>query len=137
MHAEDTRTEEITAAHPELEGVSEPLIVCIEDCYETARACTTCADACLAEEDAEDLRQCIRLALDCANICVMTSALASTQTGSNPQVLRGAITLGSLACRLCAEECEKHGAEHLQCRICAETCRRCEDACTGALDSVH
>ena len=130
-------TDEMIADRPELQGISEPLIACIEDCFATARACTSCADACLAEEGADALRQCIRLDLDCANVCVMTSTLASTQTGSNPQVLRGAITLCALACRLCAEECEKHAPEHAHCRTCAEQCRSCEQACVGALGTVH
>jgi hypothetical protein len=130
-------TDEMIADHPELQGISEPLIACIEDCFATARACTSCADACLAEDGADALRQCIRLDLDCANVCVMTSTLASTQTGSNPQVLRGAITLCALACRLCAEECEKHAPEHAHCRTCAEQCRSCEQACVGALGTVH
>lgn len=130
-------TEETIAAHPELEGIAEPLIACIEDSFVTARACTSCADACLAEEDAEDLHQCVRLALDCANVCVMTGTLASTQSGSNPQVLRGAITLCALACRICAEECERQAAAHVHCRTCAEECRACEQACVGALETVH
>jgi hypothetical protein len=130
-------TEETIAAHPELEGIAEPVIECIEDCYVTARVCTSCADACLTQEGADDLRQCIRLSLDCANVCVMTGALASTQSGSNPQVLRGAMTLCALACRLCAEECEKQAAEDVQRRVCAEQCRACEQACFGALDTVH
>jgi hypothetical protein len=36
------------------------------------------------------------------------------------------------ACRLCADECEKHAKMHEHCRICAESCRRCVSACEEA-----
>jgi hypothetical protein len=37
------------------------------------------------------------------------------------------------ACRLCAEECEKHAPHMKHCAICAEACRRCETACLELL----
>ena len=124
-------------SHPEKPAHSEAMSRCIDACFSAVETCTACADACLSEEDPDTLLQCIRLDLDCANVCVMTSTLASTHTGSNPQVLRGAITLCALACRLCAEECEKHAPGHVHCRTCAEQCRTCEQACVGALQTVH
>src|SRR5687767_4859675 len=45
--------------------------VCVEACFECVQVCTTCADACLAESDAA-LAQCIRLNLDCADVCDAT-----------------------------------------------------------------
>ena len=45
MHAQ-----EIIATHPHVKGnTNEPLIQCIEECYDCAQACTACADACLGE----------------------------------------------------------------------------------------
>ena len=42
MHAQ-----EIIATHPHVKGnTNEPLIQCIEECYDCAQACTACADAC-------------------------------------------------------------------------------------------
>ncbi|MBV9563554.1 MAG: four-helix bundle copper-binding protein [Bradyrhizobium sp.] len=129
---------EMISAHPDVKGrISEALIGCIEACYDCAQTCTACADACLAEADVIELRQCIRLDLDCADICAMTGALASRRSGSNHEVLRAAIELCALACRQCAIECEKHAQHHEHCRICAEECRRCEQACNSALRSVH
>jgi hypothetical protein len=34
-----------------------------------------------------------------------------------------------LACRLCADECERHAGRHEHCRLCAQACRTCEHAC--------
>jgi hypothetical protein len=129
---------EIISAHPDVKGsVSEPLIACIEACYASAQACTACADACIAEEDFAELRQCVRLDLDCADVCAATGPVASRRAGSNQEVLRAMIETCALACRVCAAECEKHAKQHEHCRICAEECRNCERACSAALQSVH
>ena len=64
------------AAHPEVGGTTnDALIKCIELCYTCAQVCTSCADACLAEENVQILTQCIRLNLDCADICARPAAL--------------------------------------------------------------
>jgi hypothetical protein len=132
MHAR-----EMISAHPDVKGsISETLIACIEACYACAQTCTSCADACIAEPDVMSLRQCIRLDLDCADICGATGSLASRRAGSNQEVLRTMIEACALACRICAEECEKH-AHHEHCRVCAEECRNCESVCVAAIRSVH
>jgi hypothetical protein len=84
----------------------------------------------------QDLRQCIRTDLDCADICAATGAMASRRTGSNQAVLRAAIQACATACRACADECARHGGMHEHCRICAEACRRCADACEAAAREV-
>ncbi|WP_407178936.1 four-helix bundle copper-binding protein [Bradyrhizobium sp. STM 3562] len=129
---------EMISAHPDVKGnFSEPLIGCIEACADCAVTCTSCADACIAEASVADLKQCIRLNLDCADVCAMTAALASRRAGSDQEVLRSAIELCALACRLCAEECARHAQHHEHCKLCAEECRRCEEACVSAIRSVH
>lgn len=40
------------------------------------------------------------------------------------------------ACRVCAEECDRHASSHEHCRHCAETCRECEQACREALQCM-
>lgn len=129
---------EMISAHPDVKGrISEPLIACIEACHDCAQTCTSCADACIAEQDVAQLRQCIRLNLDCADICDATGALASRRAGSNQEVLRATIETCALACRACAEECEKHAGHHEHCRVCAQECRRCEQACRAAVPTIH
>jgi hypothetical protein len=133
MHAR-----EMISAHPEVKGpISEPLIGCIEACFDCAQTCISCADACTAEQRVAELRQCIRLDMDCADVCAMTGALASRRSGENIGVLRSAIELCALACQLCAEECDKHAQHHRHCRTCAEECRRCHRACVSALHTLH
>ena len=131
------KAQEMISTHPDVRGnISEPLIRCIEECFACAQTCVSCADACLAEESVQMLRQCIRLDLDCADVCVATGSLASRRTGSNEPVLRGMLEVCALACRRCAEECERHAQKHEHCRICAESCRRCQRACEAVMQSV-
>ena len=131
------KARDMISTHPDVRGnMSQPLVRCIEECFECAQTCISCADACLAEEMVQQLRQCIRLNLDCADVCTSTGALATRRTGGNEPVLRMSLELCELACRRCAEECERHASKHEHCRICAESCRRCERACVDAMSDV-
>lgn len=128
----------MTRTHPDVrDNISDSLIRCIDDCYACAQICTACADACLAESDSDRLKQCIRLNLDCADICGISGTMASRHTGSNPQVLSLVLDACRTACRICAEECSKHAGHHKHCRICAETCRQCEESCDAVLAEME
>jgi hypothetical protein len=134
----DMHAQEMIRTHPDVRGdTNDALIRCIEECYDCAQACTSCADACLGEDMVKDLRQCIRLDLDCADICAVVGAIATRRTGSNEDVIRRVLQACEAACRLCAEECERHARQHEHCRVCAEACRRCERACREALQSMQ
>ena len=118
-------------------NTNDSLIRCIEECFDCAQSCTSCADACLGEEMVAQLTQCIRLNLDCADICSAAGHIASRRTGSNEPIIQRVLAACEEACRLCAEECERHADMHEHCRICAESCRRCEQACQAALQTFH
>ncbi|WP_181706096.1 four-helix bundle copper-binding protein [Chthonobacter rhizosphaerae] len=125
------------STHPHVKGnTNDALIRCIEECYDCAQTCTSCADACLGEDMVKDLTQCIRLNLDCADVCAATGAVASRRTGSNESVIKMMIEACAEACRLCGEECARHAQMHEHCRICAEACRRCEEACRQASGTI-
>jgi len=105
------------------------LLRVIEHTLECAQACTACADACLRESDVEDLRACIRLNLDCADICETTARVLSRHTGFDANLARATLEACAQACRSCGDECARHAAMHEHCRVCADACRRCEKAC--------
>ena len=98
--------------------------------------CTSCADACLAEDMVAELTQCIRLNQDCADVCAASGRVLSRRTGSNAALDRALLEACQAACRACAEECEKHAEMHEHCTICAEACRRCEKACAELLATL-
>jgi hypothetical protein len=128
--------QQMIAAHPQVRGLTNDVLIrCIEACYDCAQACTACADACLAEDMVKDLRQCIRLDLDCADVCFATGTIASRRSGSNALGVRHMLEACADACRRCAEECAKH-ARMQHCLVCADSCRRCEQLCREAATSV-
>lgn len=130
-------TKEMIATHPDVRSnVNQALIDAIEASYACAQACTSCADACLAEEMVAQLRQCIRLNLDCADVCDTVATLGTRRTGSNEEVIRKMLDTCITACRICGEECLRHADRHEHCRLCAESCRACEAACRSALRSM-
>jgi hypothetical protein len=130
-------TKDMIAMHPDVRGsVNQALIDAIDAAYECAQSCTSCADACLAEEMVAQLRQCIRLNLDCADVCDVMARVGSRRTGSNEEVILKMLDACISACRLCGEECARHASHHEHCRVCAEVCRRCERACQAAVRSI-
>lgn len=120
-------------SHPQVRSpVPRALVEFPELCYDCAQTCTACADACLGEEKLDDLRQCIRLNLDCADICLAVANLGTRRTGSDDKIVELMLAACAEACRVCGTECARHG-HHEHCRICAEVCRECEQACVAAL----
>jgi hypothetical protein len=77
--------------------------------------------------------RCIRLNLDCANICEATGKILSRQTAFEPAMAQAILQACVAACRLCGDECERHAQAMEHCQICAEACRRCEQACQRLL----
>jgi hypothetical protein len=106
----------------------EILARCIEECFACAATCASCADACLSEETVAELRKCIRLNLDCADICETTGRILVRQTEYDAPTSKAQLEACRQICRTCAEECEKHAEKHEHCRICAQACRGCEKA---------
>ena len=122
------------ALHPDVAGnLNEALATAARHAMFCATMCTSCADACAAEE--MDLRQCIRTCLDCADICHATTSVAVRRTGSNTEVLRIMLETCIRTCELCADECARH--EHKHCQLCAEMCRECAADCRKALPTIQ
>lgn len=129
--------QQMLEAHPWPGHVErEALARCIEACVECAQTCESCADACLSEDDVAELRKCIRLDLDCGDICDATGRVITRQTEYDASVSKAQLEACRNACATCAEECERHAEHHEHCRICAVACRRCEESCASLLDSM-
>ena len=102
---------------------------------ECAQVCTICADACLSEEDVEKLATCIRLNLDCAEICQVTGNLMSRPAHRDAPALRAQLEACVEICTACGDEYERHAhMEH--CRVCAESCRECAEACRRMIGAL-
>lgn len=131
------RVHEMLQSHPRSAsvdtGVLADTIRALHGCVQT---CTSCADACLAEEMVADLRHCIRLNLDCADVCHTTAELLSRQTEPDWGVIADQLTACATACRACGDECQRHAEMHEHCRICADACRHCEEMCNQMLEAL-
>ena len=124
-------------AHPRKAQIdATALQECIDACFDCAQSCTACADACLGEQDLQMLVRCIRLNLDCADVCDTTGRLLSRQTEPDWALLRTQLEACATACRSCGDECQKHAGHHEHCRVCAESCRRCEQDCNRLLAAL-
>lgn len=104
---------------------------CIEACNDCAISCDHCAAACLSEPNVQKMARCIKLDVDCAEICRLAvaymsrgSELASTICGVCAEV-----------CEACGEECAKHDAAH--CQECADACRRAAEECRRMAGSAR
>ncbi len=95
-----------------------------------AAECNHCATACLDEQDVKMLARCIKLDIDCGEICMLTASYVARGSEHAQHLLDECAEI----CNACAEECEKHaqmGMEH--CKRCAEACRNCAEACQSGV----
>ena len=129
--------ERMIGRHPQVQGsVNEALALAVRHMMFCSDICTSCADACIAEDRVKELRQCIRVCLDCADVCDMGFKVGTRRIGSNEALLRSTLELCIEACEICAAECEKHQSMHAHCANCAEMCRECAEDCRKAINSL-
>jgi len=114
-------------------GLRAAAIDAFNDC---AQACIADTDADLGEHDVAEMVTCIRLCLDCADVCTTTAGIASRPSGYDPEVARPLLEACVASCRSCGDECERHASMHEHCRICAEACRRAEQASRDLLNAI-
>src|SRR5829696_7016668 len=112
---------------------AEALATCIDACFECAQTCSACADSCLAESNVTELRRCITLDLNCADVCMAAGRALSRQTEYAAAMTAAILEACAESCRLCGDECSRHGDHMRHCQLCAEACRRCEQACRQLL----
>lgn len=96
---------------------------CINESYACATACDFCAASCLSESNVQAMTKCIKLAIDCAEIC----RLAASYMGRDSDMASIICTACAQVCDTCGEECSHH--QLLHCQQCAEACRSCATEC--------
>ena len=131
------RLRRIFASHPDpASAAGDTALECVYHTSECALVCTSCADACLAEEGVADLRDCIRLNLLCAELCGAVARRIARPGSQDRASLDRALNACIRAALACAEECGQH-AEHMEhCRICVESCRASVEACEAMRDAL-
>jgi hypothetical protein len=102
-----------------------------------------CVDACasdieddLGEPGLAEMVYCIRLCLNCSDVCSAAVDVLRRQSVNDANVSVPLLEACAAICRTCGDECERH-AEMPHCRICGEVCRRCERVCRELLDAMR
>ncbi len=114
-------------------GVLAATIDALNDC---TQACAADADADLGEPNVAELVKCIRLCLECTDVCGATVGVVSRQAEYDANVATPLLEACVATCKSCGDECEQHARMHEHCRVCAEACRRCERACRELLAAM-
>jgi len=123
-------------AHPYQPQGIESILECLRTCSECSIACIGCADACMAEDAVADLRECIRVNLDCADLAATTGAVIARLTKPQKAPVKALLNATIESCHSCAQVCENHAAMHEHCKACAECCHSCAHACTALLETM-
>ena len=124
---------QMIATHPAQSNEPGSLIACIEACFDCDQACTTCADACLHDEAVADLRRCIRMNLDCADVCATLGRALSRASNPDGTLIRSLVQACIDACKACGDECRRYARLHEHCEHCADACATGERACRTVL----
>ena len=114
-------------------GVLASAIGALSDC---AQACVADVDADLSEQNLTEMVTCIRLCLDCADVCTATIGVTSRQASYDASVTRPLLEACVAICKSCGDECERHAQMHEHCRVCEQACRVCEQACRQLLANL-
>jgi hypothetical protein len=114
-------------------GVLATAIDALSDCVQ---ACTADVDADLSEGDLGEMVKCIRLCLDCTDVCAATLGVVSRPAEWDAGVTKPLLEACVAICKSCGDECERHAPHMAHCRVCGESCRRCEKACRDLLAAI-
>lgn len=109
---------------------------CIEACMLCEFACVSCADSCLGQNSLELLCRCIRLNLDCADVCALTSQLVARASAAEPKLVQEQLEICASLCAACGHECRRLSFAHDQLKLCAHACNHCETLCRQAATQV-
>jgi uncharacterized protein DUF326 len=122
-------------SHPRTSGLDVGLLAATIDALtDCTQACTADVDADLGEQDLAEMVKCIRLCLDCVDVCTATAGVVSRPAEYDANVVRPLLVACVAICKSCGDECERHAPHFQHCRVCAEACRRCERACQELMD---
>ncbi len=113
-------------------GVLAAAIDALSDC---TQACNTDNAADLSEQNVTEMIRCIRLCLDCVDVCTATAGVMGRQVEYDASLTQPLLEACVAICKSCGDECERH-AHMPHCQVCAQACRRCEQACRELLNAL-
>jgi hypothetical protein len=115
---------------------ADVLAAAIDAVSDCAQACDADTDADLDEHNLAEMVKCIRLCLNCVDVCTATAEVISRPAAYDADVAKPLLQACVAICQSCGDECERHAQHHAHCRVCAGACRRCEQACRELLSAL-
>jgi len=116
---------------------SDLLATTIDALSDCAQACVADTDADLSEQNLAEMVRCIRLRLHCTDVCTATVGVISRLAGYDPGITRPLLEACAAICKSCGDECERHASHYAHCRVCEQACHRCERACPDLLSALR
>lgn len=105
-----------------------PLARAIDALHDVVTTATTCADACLSEDDGlESRRDCIQVCADAADVSA-TTARVLCRTGPTVEGSRALVDATAKMLSEAGAVCAEHGDHDKHARICAEVMASAEQA---------
>jgi hypothetical protein len=114
-------------------GVLAAAIDALSDCTE---ACIADTEADFTEQNLAEMVKCIRLCLNCGDVCAATMGVVTRQAEYDANVTRPLLEACIAICKSCGDECGRHAPHMAHCRVCEQACRRCEQACRELLGAL-
>ena len=116
---------------------ADALVGAIDALSDCSQECSADISTDLGDQNLAEMVTCIRLCLDCTDICDATIAILSRMTKPDRQVTGPLLESCIAICDRCGAECERHAKMHEHCRVCGEACRRREQACKELLAAIR
>lgn len=110
----------------EIDRLSDEQRECVENCTEAAEVSEWSADECLGSEEMET---CARLCRDVADVASLHARFMARDSNYSTQLAEACAGV----CEECAEECERHDADH--CQVTAEVLQECAESCRSMMDA--
>ena len=119
-----------------LNADADVLAAAIDALSDCTQACVADTEADLNEANLAEMVTCIRLCLNCADVCAATMGVVARQGEYDPNVSRPLLEACIAICSSCGDECGRHAPHMPHCRVCEQACRRCEQACRELLAAL-
>lgn len=111
----------------------------VEQCLETLQRCQTVCETCSNSRVARSamgtaVLRCLRLIVQCAELCRDTAAILASAQLANPAAVRNHVRSCAIACDRCQREIERAG--FLWAEECMDACARSAAACREILPTL-
>ena len=106
---------------------ADEVAAAIDACLTCLQACISCANSDLAEPDVEEMRTCVAIDQNCADVCDVTARVLSRPAYSDDFVVHRLLQACVRLCTTCAEECT---STHTITVTARSARRRASRACT-------